>query len=68
MTRLKANGAQPNSRAHATHIRNTLEVPASDEQETLHCRALQKLFLTRPLLSRAGDIVNFPNTKKQTEN
>jgi len=42
------------SRMHTTHIVDAPEVPGSDEQGTLHCRALQDLFI-RPLLSRAGD-------------
>ena len=32
----------------------------------MHCRALQELFI-RLLLSRAGDIVNVPNTYRHRE-
>ena len=56
-----------NSRVHATDIGDTSEVPGSGEQKTLHCRALQDLFFIRPLLSRAADIPDFPNTEKQTQ-
>ena len=33
----------------------------------MHCRALEDLFFVRPLLSRAGDVADFPNTQKQTQ-
>ena len=36
------------------------EVPAPDEQG--HCTAGYYLFFTRPLLSRARDVADFPNT------
>ena len=38
-----------------------------DTQGTLHCRALQDLFLVSPLLSRARDVADFLNTEKQTQ-
>lgn len=39
----------------------------SGELGTFHCRALQDLFFIVPLLSRAGDVVNFLNIQKQTQ-
>ena len=42
-------------------------MPGSGEQGTLHCRALQDLFFTRPLLVRAEDMADLPNTQKQTD-
>jgi len=56
-----------NSRAQATHIGETPEAPGSGEQEIMHCRALQNLFFIRPLLPRAGDTADIPNTEKQTQ-
>lgn len=47
-----------NSRVHTTHIRDTLEVPVSGEQGTLHQFLVNKgqdLFMG-PLLSRARDL------------
>ena len=49
---------------HTKHIGETPEVPGSGEEGTLRCRALQDLFFIRPLLSRAGDIADFPNIEK----
>lgn len=66
VTRLKAKEAQPHQ-VHTTHIGNTPEIPDSDEQGTLPCGSLQDLFFIRLLLLRAGDIVDFPNTHKQTQ-
>jgi len=43
------------------------EVPGSGKQGKVRCRALQDLFFRRPLLSRAGDIADSPNTQKQTQ-
>lgn len=43
----------------ATHIGDTSDAPGSGEQGTLHYKALQNLFFTRPLLPRAGDVVPF---------
>ena len=34
---------------------------------TLHCRAVQDFFFIRPLLSRAGDVADFPNIEKHTQ-
>ena len=44
-----------NIRAHTTHTGDIPEAP-------------EDLFLIRPLLSRSGDITDFPNTYKQTQN
>ena len=52
---------------HARDIEDSPDAPGSAEQETLNCRALQDLFFIRALLSRAGDIADFPNTKKQSQ-
>jgi len=38
-----------------------------NRRQTLHYRGLQDLFFTKPLLSREGDIAEFPNTEKQTQ-
>ena len=57
-------GLSHNRRAQAIRIGDTAEAPGSGEQGTLHCRALQDLVLIRPLHSRAGDVADFPNTKK----
>ena len=43
------------------------EYQALRNRETLHRRALQDLFFIRPLLSSTRDIVDFPNTEKQTQ-
>ena len=51
-----------NSRVHATHIGDTSKVPGSGEQRPLFYRAPQDLFFKRLLLSRAGDVADFPNT------
>ena len=51
----------------ATHVRDTPEVPGSGEHGTLHYRTLQDLFFERPLLSRAGDTADFPNTQTQMQ-
>ena len=56
-----------NTRVHATHIGDTPEVPVSGEEGTLHFRALQDLFFIKLLLSRVGDITDFPNTWKWTQ-
>ena len=40
------------------------QVPGSGE---VHCRILWTVFFIRPLLSKARDIVHFPNTQKQTQ-
>ena len=42
-------------------------MPGSGEEGTLHCRAIQDHFFIRPLLARAGDIDDFPNTQKQLQ-
>ena len=55
MTGLKAHMTQNNSRIHETHTEDIPKLPGSDEQGTLHCRALQDLFFIRPLHSRSGD-------------
>ena len=52
---------------HTQHTQHTPEAPGSGEQGTLHYRTLQKLFFIKPLLSRTGDVSDFPNTQKQTE-
>ena len=55
-----------NSRVHATHI----EIPLKRQSLVNRghcCRALQDLFFIRPLLSRARDIADFPNTEKHRE-
>ena len=61
-TGLKEKAVQYNTRAHASHIGDIPEVPESDEQGTLHGRALQDLFSIWPLLSRAIDIAVSYNT------
>lgn len=33
----------------------------------LHCRTLQELFFIKPLLLRAGDVADLPNTEKQMQ-
>ena len=50
------------SQVHTTHKGDTLEMPGSGEQGTLHCRALQDVFFICPLLSITRDIAGFPNT------
>ena len=52
------------SRAHTTHIGDTSEALGSSKQGTWCYRAPQDLFFIRPLLSRAGDIADFPNREK----
>lgn len=55
---------------HTQHTQETpSETPGSVEQRTLHHRAPQDLFFTRPLLLRAGDAADFhkTNKKKDTE-
>ena len=42
-------------------------MPSSGEQQTLHSRALQDLFLINSLLSRAEDIADLLNIQKQTQ-
>lgn len=46
---------------------DTPKVPGAGEQVTLYYRVLLDLFFIRPLLSTAGDVANFPNTKKQIQ-
>lgn len=59
MTKLKAASAQPQKQGtHNTYGRDIPEVPGSSEQETLHSRTVQDLFI-RPLLSRARDRAAF---------
>lgn len=41
------------------------EVPGPGKQETLHYRALQDVFIIRPLLPRARDTADFLNTEIQ---
>ena len=60
-TGLKEKAVQYNTRAHASHIEDTPEVPVFGKQETLHGRALQDCFFIKPLLSSAGDAATFPN-------
>lgn len=48
-----------------TTVGHTLRV-RSAEKGTLHCRILQNLFFIRSLLSRTGEIADFPNIQKQT--
>ena len=48
-----------NSRMQATHIGDSLEVPGSGEEGTLHCRALQELFFIKSLFSRAEKYLTF---------
>ena len=55
------------NKAPSTHIGDTLEALGSDEQGILHCKALHDLFFIRPLLSRTGDIDDFPNRNRQRE-
>ena len=61
MTGLKIKATQ-NSKVWATHIGYSPEVPSSDKQGTLHCKALQDLFFIKPLFSRAEHIADVPNT------
>ena len=42
-------------------------MPGSSEQETVHCRTLKDLFFIRLLLSRTGNVAEFPDTQKQTQ-
>ena len=42
-------------------------MPSSGKLETLHYRALQDLFFIKPLLSRAGNLADFPNIETDTE-
>ena len=56
-----------NSRVYATHISDTSKMTSSGKQGTLHYRASQDIFFKRPLLSKAGDLADFPNTKKQIQ-
>ena len=46
---------------------NTPEAIGSDEQGTVCCRKLEDHFFMQPLLSRTGDIADFPNVKTQTQ-
>ena len=43
------------------------EAPGSGKQGTLDCRAPQDLCFIKPLISRAGDVADIPNTQKETE-
>ena len=56
-----------NSRAHSTCKGDTFEVLVSGGQGTLHYRAPKNFFSIGLLLSRSGDINDFPNTKKWTQ-
>ena len=50
---------------YTTHTGDTPEVPGPGEQGALHCRELQDLLFKRPLLSRAGDIADFPKHRNR---
>jgi len=58
-----------NIRVHTTQRIDTPEVrwSGSGEQGTLYYRVLQDLFFMRPLLPRAKDLADIPNTQKQTQ-
>lgn len=42
-------------------------MPGCGEQRTLFYKPPGDLFFIRPLLSRARNVANFPNTQKQTQ-
>ena len=64
MTGLKEKSGLTITIGHTQHTEETPpETPGSGEQRTLHCRAPQNLFFIRPLLSRSGDVADFPNTR-----
>ena len=49
---------------HVAHIRDTPRLPGPEEQETLHCGALQNLFFIELSPSRIGDVAEFPTQKQ----
>lgn len=54
---------QQQGTCNTIHIGDTHEAPGSSEQRACHCRTLQDLFFKKPLLSRAGDAADFPDTE-----
>lgn len=63
-TRLKAKAAQPQE-LHTTLKGDTPEIKGLGEEGTLHCRVLQDLLFTKPLLSIGEDVGDFPKTQKR---